>query len=486
LKNCSLKIFLLDIGDKKKRKSGEKQQILRVGCMSFTGDALLAFLTTKDALIEIGSFDFGKDPDDPRPQRPPRGSLTLRRGPRGARTEGERTFVVHAAKLVLRDLDTAAAMAPRKRSVKLSLKEAGPEDFNVKAQAGDALAAASAADDATSGSYTDANAAEDLHEYAYFINAYFNELLIGTSPECVTDEGMDPYWQDAWFQLPVNGMPLKECTLKLDLMMYKVIPASGEHESSVGGDSGSMKKGASSFMAGNDMLKPGEGLPYVLATLVLSGNSLKAVIGSKLMTKSEKDLEPTPAPDLKKSKKEVKVKHSASPEPEPLKTHQLASGVLQIGCPGSASSSPLDLLKTEGKLLAGKYDAYVEVLDAGLGDDDEEEEMDKSTEVKDVEGEKLDSGEGDKAEGVPSEGGGAAGGGVGLKDSELSVDAAWGAAGADAMVEAGRGGEGNQPSAEGAVQQETKADTADTPPAAVVSADVKDGGSTIGSEQKTE
>lgn len=348
LKASSLKIYLIDGGaaDRKKNKPGEKPVIIRLGCISFTGDELLEFLTTENSMATIGSFDFRKDLDDPRPQRPPRGSLSLKRGPKGARAEAERTFVVYAAKLKLTDLGVSAATSPGPKMLKRSLNATDQADDD---------------DD------------EAPMEFAYFMHVYFNDELVGTSQQCVVDEGVDPFWEDAWFQLPVNGQALKDCSLKLELMMHKILPESVENGSSItgskggagsshvqhGGGSSSLLRGSSSKRLGNEMLKPGEGLSFALATLTLSGNALKAVIGSKLTTKAEKELDPTPPPD-KKAKKATKIDAVI----EPLKTHQLKSGIIQIGSPGSAVASPLDLIKAGEKNLTEIYNAYINVLDA--------------------------------------------------------------------------------------------------------------------------
>ena len=365
LSNSSLKIYLIDVGEKKKLKPGEKTSVIKLGCISLTGSALVDFLTTENSLAKIDSFDFGKDPDETRPQRPPRGSLLVRRSAKGARTDDERTFVVHAAKLTLKDLNVSSVVAPRPQTVKLSLLA---ED-----------------------SVTDATSP---YEFGYFINAYFNETLIGSGPHCIVEEGLDPFWHDSWFQLPVNGQPLKNCSLKLELMMYKVIPETTENESSfvaggsasigAGGSasvgnrgsisfaagSSSMARGSSSKKLGEEMLKPGEGLPFSVATLTLSGNDLKAVVGSKLSTKSEKKLEPIPVQKTAKSKKTEKF----NLKPDPLQTHQLQTGVILVGCPGSAVASPLDIAKANEKALVEKYDEYVSVLDFDMNQDEEEAE----------------------------------------------------------------------------------------------------------------
>lgn len=337
LKNSSLKIYLVDAGEKTKLKPGDKPVVVKLGCISLTGDALVDFLTTENSLAATTKLDFARDPDESRPQRPPRGYLTVRRGPRGARMEGERTLVVHAARLTLIDLNVASAVAPRPRVARTSLNV---DDGSV--------AAASAAP----------------HEFGYYINAYFNDQSIGSSAHCIADEDVDPFWSDAWFQLPVNGQALKECSVRLELMMYRVISAPHENELSAlgetstggGGGSSSLKKGISSskLSSTNDMLKPGEGLPFVVATLTLSGNELKAVVGSKLTTRSEKELEPIAVTKASKSKKVDKF----NLKPEALQTHSLKSGLILVGSPGSAVASPLDILRAEGKILAEKFNEY--------------------------------------------------------------------------------------------------------------------------------
>lgn len=343
LKNSSLKIFLIDFGERKRKlKPGEKPPVIKLGCISLTGDTLVDFLTTENSLAAIERISFAKDPDDPRPQRPPKGQLVVRRGPKGSRLNEERTLVVHAAKLKLKDLKLGSCVAPRRMSLKTSLivEENTADEFNTQ------------------------------YEFGYFFNAYFNDEHVGVGPHCIVDEGVNPFWNDAWFQLPVNGRPLKECTARLELMMYRAIPApdendqsaieEGSHSAAVG--SSSRHVGSSSKRGNNEMLKAGEGLPFPVGNLILSGNALKAVVGSKLVTRSEKVLESV---STQKSMKSKKI-DNFNLTPDPLTTHSLASGVVLIGSPGTAVSSPLDILKADSKALVEKYQDYTSALDVDI------------------------------------------------------------------------------------------------------------------------
>ena len=337
MKSCSLKIYLVDAASKRKRKPGEKAITIRLGTISFTGEALVEFLSTENSFAAAGTYNFGKDPDDTRPQKPPKGNLLLCRGPRGARRELDRTFVIHAAKLTLVEMKLASSTSSRRKSMAVVPDVGADNSFSI--DSGVVL----------------------RDQFCFFFNAYFNDEFIGRGPDCVVNEGIDPFWDDAWFQLPVNGQPLKECSIKLELMMYKIIPDSLEGSSVIGSEgqgSSSLKKGSSSMNIGNEMLRPGEGLPFLVAVATLVGNNLKAVVGSKLSNRTETELSPAPA-STAKSKKSSKP----SAYGEPLVTHKLEHGLLLVGSPGTAVASPLDLVNKEKKALSEKYDEYAAAID---------------------------------------------------------------------------------------------------------------------------
>ncbi len=290
--------------------------VSKYGCAVLTGDDLVNFLRQESGFANVATFDMRKDPDELRPQKPPRGTIRVRGGLLGARLEAERTLTVYACKLSLEDLGVLLPLEPP--------------------------AARTA---------------------SFFLKGYFNDVYIGQSSEVEVALGVDPIFENTWFHLPVNDTPLKDCTFVLEVLMLAATASAqnADNNSYASGDNKSVRSGKNIRSANASVDSSGDYLPFVLAKLTLAGNALKAVVGSKLTTTSVHPLVPTEKPDKKRAKKVDKlgVKSSA----EAVKTHQLTSGEIKIGSPGTAVARPADIWDAEAAVVREAYNAYVAETD---------------------------------------------------------------------------------------------------------------------------
>jgi hypothetical protein len=279
--------------------------------LHFIGENLVNLLTFPDKYAKEVVQDVIKDAADKRPQKVgPKGlgKVKLRCSLAGARMAHERTVLLLACKLELNQL-----IKFWKPHIPL---EVLPDKID------------------------------------YFVKVYFNDLYLGDSTTCTVEDGQYPWWTDSWVHLPVGDLPLKECVVRFELFML-FTPGNEEPETTnmlgiTTGRKSQIPKGAALPEKDNKRVYT----PFILGSAVVTGRDLKSLAGPSEGSVREYNLEPYVTQEKKKSW------FDKSSAVDSNRTHQLISGVIQVGSPGTKYVLADESTKAKTKELEDTFQMY--------------------------------------------------------------------------------------------------------------------------------